>query len=154
MGTTVGARQKAASPFGLCRRFSECRGYTMHSCSCKAPVCERDTRSQGLSRFKHRVVRFEMQLRSLYPALYERLLALMRMVDNKAGVTLVAMLSPSCDYVGGNSCFRRGTGTEGHRQARLEQGDAVMFRGEKLLHWVTNITSGRRVILQIELSRV
>lgn len=148
---------------------------------------------KGYLAFKHRVVRFEMQLRSLHPALYARLLALMRMadtagwqklrkkknkvypeieyieydvkelqgecyiephVDNKSGVTLVAMLSPSCDYIGGNSCFRRGTGKEGHRQARLEQGDVVMFRGEKLLHWVTNITSGRRVVLQIELSRV
>merc|ERR1712224_295589 len=74
-------------------------------------------------------------------------------VDNKAGVTLVAMLSPSSAYVGGNSCFRRGGGNEGHRQARLELGDVVMFRGEKLLHWITNVTSGRRVVLQIELSR-
>eukprot|EP00928_Gymnodinium_smaydae_P028414 TRINITY_DN21678_c0_g5_i1.p1 TRINITY_DN21678_c0_g5~~TRINITY_DN21678_c0_g5_i1.p1 ORF type:complete len:347 (+),score=64.98 TRINITY_DN21678_c0_g5_i1:72-1112(+) len=143
--------------------------------------------------FKHRVVRFEMQLRALEPALYAKLMALMRAadaegwkrlrkkksqvypevefieydvereqgecyiephVDNKSGVTLVAMLSPSTDYVGGSSCFRRASGIEGHRQARLEMGDVVMFRGEKLLHWITNVTSGRRVILQIELSRV
>jgi hypothetical protein len=74
-------------------------------------------------------------------------------VDNKAGVTLIAMLSPSSDYVGGNNCFRRGSGNEGHRQTRLEQGDVVMFRGEKLLHWITNVTEGHRIILQIELSR-
>lgn len=143
--------------------------------------------------FKHRVVRFEMQLRAMAPALYAKLLALMRLadaegwrrlrkkkpkvypeieyieydvhkeggecyiephVDNKSGVTLVAMLSPSTDYIGGNSCFRRSKGSEGHRQTRLEQGDVVMFRGEKLLHWITNVTAGRRVILQIELSRV
>jgi hypothetical protein len=147
---------------------------------------------KGYLAFKHRVVRFEMQLRALYPELYARLMALMREadkqvwqklrkkknrvypeieyieydvehengdcyiephVDNKSGVTLVAMLSPSCDYVGGHSCFRRGSGIEGHRQTRLELGDIVMFRGEKLLHWITNVTSGRRVILQIELSR-
>eukprot|EP00931_Biecheleriopsis_adriatica_P074456 TRINITY_DN48508_c0_g1_i1.p1 TRINITY_DN48508_c0_g1~~TRINITY_DN48508_c0_g1_i1.p1 ORF type:complete len:340 (-),score=58.78 TRINITY_DN48508_c0_g1_i1:76-1095(-) len=143
--------------------------------------------------FKHRVVRFEMQLRSLEPALYAKLTALMRLadaegwrrlrkkrrtvypefeyieydvnrengecyiephVDNKSGVTLVAMLSEGHEYVGGNSCFRRSKGTEGHRQIRLDQGDVVMFRGEKLLHWITNVVSGRRVILQIELSRV
>jgi hypothetical protein len=147
---------------------------------------------KGYLAFKHRVVRFEMQLRALYPSLYSRLLELVRLsdtegwqklrkkknkvypeieyieydvqvfngecyiephVDNKSGVTLVAMLSPSGDYTGGNSCFRRGSGVEGHRQIRLEQGDAVMFRGEKLTHWITNVTHGRRVILQIELSR-
>lgn len=143
--------------------------------------------------FKHRVVRFEMQLRSLEPVLYNKLMSLMRLadaegwrrlrkkkariypeieyieydvkheggecyiephVDNKSGVTLVAMLSPPSDYEGGISCFRRASGTEGHRQMRLGLGDAVMFRGEKLLHWITNVTAGRRVILQIELSRV
>lgn len=143
--------------------------------------------------FKHRVVRFEMQLRALEPSLYAKLLALMRRadtegwrklrkkkdkvypeveyieydvkreggqcfiephVDNKSGVTLVAMLSPRAEYEGGASCFRRGKGTEGHRQISLDQGDVVMFRGERLLHWITNVTSGRRVILQIELSRV
>jgi len=143
--------------------------------------------------FKHRVVRFEMQCRALEPALYAKLMGLMRLadtecwrrlkkkkpkvypemeyieydcnreggecyiephVDNKSGVTLVAMLSPSNDYTGGNSCFRRSKGIEGHRQLRLEQGDVVMFRGEKLLHWITNVLSGRREILQIELSRV
>eukprot|EP00930_Biecheleria_cincta_P014815 TRINITY_DN12589_c0_g2_i8.p1 TRINITY_DN12589_c0_g2~~TRINITY_DN12589_c0_g2_i8.p1 ORF type:complete len:349 (-),score=67.40 TRINITY_DN12589_c0_g2_i8:350-1396(-) len=143
--------------------------------------------------FKHRVVRFEMQLRALEPVLYNKLMSLMRMadaegwkrlrkkkarvypeieyieydvkneggecfiephVDNKSGVTLVAMLSPPSDYEGGISCFRRASGAEGHRQMKLGLGDAVMFRGEKLLHWITNVTAGRRVILQIELSRV
>lgn len=75
-------------------------------------------------------------------------------VDNKAGITLIAMLSSSSDYAGGNNCFRRASGNTGHRQTRIGKGDVVMFRGEKLLHWITNVTAGRRVILQIELSRV
>merc|ERR1719401_672446 len=74
-------------------------------------------------------------------------------IDNKSAVTLIAMLSHSSDYVGGTNCFRRAAGSEGHRQIGLEIGDVVMFRGEKLLHWITNVTSGRRVVLQIELSR-
>jgi len=75
-------------------------------------------------------------------------------VDNKSGVTLVAMLSERSEYGGGASCFRRAKGNEGHRQVTLQLGDVVMFRGERLLHWITNVTSGRRTILQIELSRV
>merc|ERR1711971_719115 len=161
-------------------------------CAAKHPSVREIHDRKGYLAFKHRVVRFEMQLRALFPDLYARLMALMRgadceawkklrkkknrvypeieyieydvalengecyietHVDNKSGITLVAMLSPSCDYAGGNSCFRRGSGNEGHRQTRMEMGDLVMFRGEKLLHWITNVTSGRRVILQIELSR-
>lgn len=75
-------------------------------------------------------------------------------VDNKSAVTMVAMLSDKRDYVGGKSCFRRAHGRRGHRQYELEQGDLVMFRGEKLSHWITPVVAGRRVILQIELSRV
>eukprot|EP00408_Alexandrium_pacificum_P012394 CAMPEP_0171216740 /NCGR_PEP_ID=MMETSP0790-20130122/32333_1 /TAXON_ID=2925 /ORGANISM="Alexandrium catenella, Strain OF101" /LENGTH=325 /DNA_ID=CAMNT_0011682523 /DNA_START=64 /DNA_END=1038 /DNA_ORIENTATION=- len=56
-------------------------------------------------------------------------------VDNKSAVTLVAMLSPSADYAGGRSCFRRPEGRSGHRELSLQMGDAVLFRGEKLLHW-------------------
>merc|ERR1712066_316010 len=75
-------------------------------------------------------------------------------VDNKSAVTLVAMLSEPSAYVGGRSCFRRAEGKEGFRQMELQQGDAVLFRGEKLTHWISPVTAGRRVILQIELSRV
>lgn len=75
-------------------------------------------------------------------------------VDNKSAVTLVAMLSSSDEYEGGISCFRRADGTRGSRQMALQQGDVVLFRGEKLTHWITPVTAGRRVILQIELSRV
>jgi hypothetical protein len=33
------------------------------------------------------------------------------------------------------------------------QGDAIVFRGEKCEHWISPVTSGKRTILQIELSR-
>jgi len=148
---------------------------------------------KGYLAFKHRVWRFELQLRAMYPVLYERLLGLMRKadrvqwkkmwkkkkkvypeieyieydvdqmqepcfiephVDNKSAVTLVAMLSTPWEYAGGRSCFRRAEGKRGHREVGLQQGDVVLFRGEKLVHWITPVTAGRRVILQIELSRV
>ncbi|CAE7272779.1 unnamed protein product [Symbiodinium sp. CCMP2456] len=147
---------------------------------------------KGYLAFKHRVWRFELQLRSLYPELYARLMALMRSadeaqwqrlckskkvypeveyieydvdemgepcfiephVDNKSAVTMVAMLSAPDAYVGGRSCFRRASGSRGHREVTLQKGDIVLFRGEKLVHWITPVTAGRRVILQIELSRV
>ena len=34
-----------------------------------------------------------------------------------------------------------------------KQGDAIVFRGEKCEHWISPVTSGKRTILQIELSR-
>lgn len=148
---------------------------------------------KGYLAFKHRVWRFELQLHSLYPQLYFRLLALMRFadeakwrrmrakstkvypeieyieydvaemgepcfiephVDNKSAVTMVAMLSAPEDFVGGVNCFRRADGRTGHRHFSLARGDIVLFRGEKLVHWITPVTAGKRVILQIELSRV
>ena len=69
-------------------------------------------------------------------------------------VSLVAMLSAPEAYTGGRSCFRRGAGRSGHREVALGKGDIVLFRGEKLEHWITPVTKGRRTILQIELSRV
>ena len=74
-------------------------------------------------------------------------------VDNDSVVTVVAALSDPSEYVGGISMFR-GDGRGGKdRTWTLGKGDAVFFRGESLLHWVTPITEGRRDILQIELSK-
>jgi len=77
-------------------------------------------------------------------------------VDNQSVVSLVAMLSDGSEFAGGVNCFtassKRKPGP--HREVKLEQGDAVVFRGERLLHWITPVTQGRRVILQIELSRL
>ncbi|CAE8601903.1 unnamed protein product [Polarella glacialis] len=75
-------------------------------------------------------------------------------VDNKSSVSMVAMLSAQGAYVGGRSCFRRSDGRRGHREMELLKGDVVLFRGEKLVHWITPVTAGKRVILQVELSRV
>jgi len=75
-------------------------------------------------------------------------------IDNKSVVTLIAMLSTREQYSGGKSCFRRDAGKLGHREVWLERGDVVMFRGEKLTHWITPVLAGSRTVLQIELSRV
>lgn len=76
-------------------------------------------------------------------------------VDNHSAVTIVVLLSDPCEFQGGVNCFApaddRGSGP---RQLALRRGDAVLFRGEKLQHWITPVTGGLRVILQIELSRV
>jgi len=76
-------------------------------------------------------------------------------VDNHSAVTIVILLSDPSDFSGGVNCFApvddRGSPS---RQLALKRGDAVIFRGEKLQHWITPVTGGVRVILQIELSRV
>eukprot|EP00928_Gymnodinium_smaydae_P099712 TRINITY_DN9591_c1_g1_i1.p1 TRINITY_DN9591_c1_g1~~TRINITY_DN9591_c1_g1_i1.p1 ORF type:complete len:357 (+),score=40.68 TRINITY_DN9591_c1_g1_i1:92-1162(+) len=75
-------------------------------------------------------------------------------VDNFSVVTLVALLSEPSDFEGGCSCFAAGGGENGSqpRQFALGRGDVIIFRGEKLLHWITPVTSGVRVVLQVELS--
>eukprot|EP00929_Paragymnodinium_shiwhaense_P094147 TRINITY_DN5457_c1_g1_i1.p1 TRINITY_DN5457_c1_g1~~TRINITY_DN5457_c1_g1_i1.p1 ORF type:complete len:447 (-),score=106.61 TRINITY_DN5457_c1_g1_i1:147-1385(-) len=185
---------KAYRCFALAPRFlSEEDINTIHRAARHQTVKEINDRKMNLA-FKHKVSRFEMQLRGRVPSLYYRLLALMEQadgekwrrmrylkkprvypemeyieydvaemkgpcyiephVDNKSVVTMVAMLSRQGEYQGGHSCFRRAAGREGHREVALQMGDVVLFRGEKLTHWITPVTGGRRVILQIELSRV
>jgi len=39
------------------------------------------------------------------------------------------------------------------RRVRLQCGDIVIFRGERCEHWIEPVSAGRRVILQVELSR-
>lgn len=75
-------------------------------------------------------------------------------VDNKSAVTILVMLSHSKDYEGGINYFARPGKHAIPRCVKLEQGDLVIFRGERLLHWITPVTYGRRVILQNEMSRV
>lgn len=161
----------------------------------KHPSVKEINDRKGYLAFKHRVWRFDPQLRALCPKLYHRLISLMgcadaakwrRMrrnskhnavypeveyisydvaeqgepcyiephVDNKSAVTMVAMLSEPSSYLGGRSCFRRAKGRDGCRELVLNQGDIVLFRGEKLSHWISPVTAGHRIILQIELSRV
>eukprot|EP00397_Hematodinium_sp_SG-2012_P064404 GEMP01091025.1.p1 GENE.GEMP01091025.1~~GEMP01091025.1.p1 ORF type:complete len:280 (+),score=42.49 GEMP01091025.1:42-881(+) len=89
-------------------------------------------------------------------------------VDNKSAVTFVVMLSHQREFVGGVNYFAR---CEKHGIPRcvtdyctmfssrgiymaLQQGDMVVFRGERLLHWISPVPRGRRVIFQGEMSRV
>ena len=69
-------------------------------------------------------------------------------VDNHSIVTGIVMLSnPSVDFEGGANCF------EPKREYKLNQGDCVLFRGEKVEHWITPV-KGIRKILQWEFSRI
>lgn len=75
-------------------------------------------------------------------------------VDNHSAVTLVVLLSDESEFQGGVNCFANACqGDTPPRQVQLTQGDCVLFRGERLRHWITPVTAGLRVILQIELSR-
>lgn len=75
--------------------------------------------------------------------------------DNESMVTMIIMLSEPGDYEGGISCFQGASGYHRHdenRSVRLAPGDAIFFHGDQCFHWITPVTSGRRVILQMELS--
>jgi hypothetical protein len=72
-------------------------------------------------------------------------------VDNSSVITFVCMLSEKQDYDGGLSCFE--DKDKAPRVLTLQLGDAVMFRGEKTEHWITDVAAGCRVILQIECCR-
>jgi hypothetical protein len=68
-------------------------------------------------------------------------------VDNGSVVTLIIMLSDPSNFNGGTNYF------EPKRELRLEQGQAVIFRGEKCEHWISPVLEGRRAILQVELQK-
>lgn len=78
-------------------------------------------------------------------------------VDNGSVLTAVYMLSdPDTDYRGGSLEFVQHAAlndeTDGPgRPALLERGQCAVFRGDQLSHWVTPITRGTRMVLQIEL---
>ena len=71
-------------------------------------------------------------------------------LDNHSIVTGIVMLSDpnSGDFEGGVNCF------EPKRQYKMDQGDCVIFRGEKVDHWITPVVKGTRKILQWEFSRI
>merc|ERR1712032_1803471 len=58
-------------------------------------------------------------------------------VDNHSGVTFVCLLSRADDFDGGVLGFKAVEPNGLARRLKLTQGDAVAFRGEKLVHWVT-----------------
>jgi hypothetical protein len=67
--------------------------------------------------------------------------------DNGSAITLIVMLSNPSHFVGGHNFF------EPKRELRLKCGEAVIFRGELCKHWISPVTKGRRVILQVELQK-
>lgn len=71
-------------------------------------------------------------------------------LDEDSAVTAVVMLSALADYEGGANAFGGG---QLPRRVRMGLGDALFFRGECLEHWVEPVSTGRRVILQMELCR-
>lgn len=74
-------------------------------------------------------------------------------VDNDSVITMLALLTPQSDFVGGINCFKGTQAGAPKRQNQLQCTDAVIFRGESLTHWITPVTAGVRAIIQIELSK-
>ena len=72
--------------------------------------------------------------------------------DNSSAVTLVCLLSDPRSFEGGVNYFCPGKRGAPPRQLRLQQGQCVLFRGESCEHWISDVTKGRRSILQIELA--
>merc|ERR1719284_1880640 len=70
--------------------------------------------------------------------------------DNGAKVTMIVLLSDPEEFDGGSNYFE--DGTEDGKRVDLKLGDAIFFRGEQCEHWIAPVTSGRRAILQMELS--
>jgi hypothetical protein len=68
-------------------------------------------------------------------------------VDNGSAITLIIMLSNQSEYTGGVNSF------EPNREIKLEYAQAVLFRGEKCMHWISPVLQGRRAILQVELQK-
>jgi hypothetical protein len=72
--------------------------------------------------------------------------------DNSSVVTLVCLLSNPNAFEGGINYFCPGGKGLEPRRCSLKQGDVVLFRGERCVHWISDVTKGRRAILQIELA--
>lgn len=69
--------------------------------------------------------------------------------DNGSLVSVVVLISEPSAFTGGLNCFKGSP----HRKVPLQPGDAVFFFGDQCEHWITPVTAGRRVILQMELQR-
>merc|ERR1712194_133607 len=78
-----------------------------------------------------------------------------RHVDNQSQVTMVVLLAPPADFEGGLNYFEgeEDDDSEDERCVRLGQGDAVFFFGDRCQRWITPVLSGRRTVLQMELSK-
>eukprot|EP00746_Dinoflagellata_sp_MGD_P039108 gnl/MRDRNA2_/MRDRNA2_19427_c0_seq2.p1 gnl/MRDRNA2_/MRDRNA2_19427_c0~~gnl/MRDRNA2_/MRDRNA2_19427_c0_seq2.p1 ORF type:complete len:304 (-),score=58.08 gnl/MRDRNA2_/MRDRNA2_19427_c0_seq2:187-1098(-) len=76
-------------------------------------------------------------------------------IDNESAVSVVILLTDINEFEGGLNVFAPSEykSNAKNRSLQLQKGDAVLFRGEKLSHWITPVTSGIRVILQAEFSK-
>lgn len=72
--------------------------------------------------------------------------------DNNSVVTLVCLLSDPAKFDGGINFFCPASTDGSPREWQLKQGECVLFRGERCQHWISDVTRGRRSILQIELA--
>lgn len=57
------------------------------------------------------------------------------------------------DFSGGINYFEPGEKGLPKRCYELQSRDLVVFRGERLEHWITPVTSGIRQVIQMELSK-
>ncbi|CAE7213176.1 Uso1 [Symbiodinium pilosum] len=73
--------------------------------------------------------------------------------DNESQVTVIVLLSQPTEFAGGVNHFEPGWKGGDSRRVKLAAGDAAFFYGDRCEHWITPVTSGRRTILQMELSR-
>eukprot|EP00438_Fugacium_kawagutii_P000139 Skav223589 [mRNA] locus=scaffold493:12356:13078:- [translate_table: standard] len=73
--------------------------------------------------------------------------------DNQSQVTVVILLSHEHEFQGGINHFEPGFDGGQDRIAKLKRGDAVFFYGDQCMHWISPVVTGRRTILQMELSR-
>eukprot|EP00930_Biecheleria_cincta_P027862 TRINITY_DN1948_c0_g1_i3.p2 TRINITY_DN1948_c0_g1~~TRINITY_DN1948_c0_g1_i3.p2 ORF type:complete len:130 (+),score=23.30 TRINITY_DN1948_c0_g1_i3:108-497(+) len=74
--------------------------------------------------------------------------------DNQSQVSMVILLSDPREFAGGQNFFESGAGNkQDSRSVKLQLGDAVFFYGDKCEHWISPVTAGRRIILQMEISR-
>jgi len=72
-------------------------------------------------------------------------------VDNESLVSMVVLLTEPSEFGGGVNCFENGSAAS--RRVPLRAGDAIFFNGGDCEHWITPVTSGRRVVLQLELAK-
>lgn len=141
--------------------------------------------------YRHRAYRVETLLKQRLPAMFDKLMNLMRAVDikvwdriprysavypeieyivyekleggeppfiephvdNDSVITLLTLLNDPSEFEGGMNMFEPAVKGGAKRSFQLGRGDVIIFRGEKLEHWITPITSGRRELLQVELSK-
>eukprot|EP00520_Triparma_pacifica_P018806 CAMPEP_0118668172 /NCGR_PEP_ID=MMETSP0785-20121206/20200_1 /TAXON_ID=91992 /ORGANISM="Bolidomonas pacifica, Strain CCMP 1866" /LENGTH=323 /DNA_ID=CAMNT_0006562719 /DNA_START=85 /DNA_END=1057 /DNA_ORIENTATION=- len=84
-------------------------------------------------------------------------------VDNFSTVTVICMLTKTSEYTGGSNYFFVNDtmceydprfSTDQYLEIKLNKGECLFMRGEVVTHGVNDVNSGRRVVLQTEMSEV